>query len=266
MVTNAICDHIVHQKISFPALIEERNNNKENLLNKWGFPGVIGAVDGTHIAILKPNAEEHNFVNRKGYHSINCQIIAILKPNAEEHNFVNRKGYHSINCQIICDYKLKITNIFANYGGSSHDSFIWRNSQMNDYLRTLYQANERCWLVGNSAYPLLPYLMTPYRNPINDAEERYNQAHISARNVVERCIGLLKMRFRCLLKERTARYAPHFVCKLVKVCAALHNMCIDASIDEELPHVENEELAGHDIVPQQIRNPHEQGVQMRKIS
>lgn len=33
---------------------------------KTGFPGVIGAIDGTHVAIFPPKIErEHLFINRK---------------------------------------------------------------------------------------------------------------------------------------------------------------------------------------------------------
>lgn len=46
----------------------------------YGFPGVIGATDYTHVAIIAPKkgnpfyAEALN-INRKGYHSINLQLV-----------------------------------------------------------------------------------------------------------------------------------------------------------------------------------------------
>ena len=40
-----------------------------------GFPGVIGCVDCTHVRILAPTTNEHEFINRKGQHSINVQLI-----------------------------------------------------------------------------------------------------------------------------------------------------------------------------------------------
>lgn len=210
LITMILNEHLVPQKIVFPTSEEERDNLKTEFLRKWGFPGCIGAVDGSHIAILKP-------------------VI-------EEHNFINRKGYHSINCQVICDSQLKIRNVLANFRGSTHDSFIWSSSAINDYMTQVAANNERCWLVGDSGYPLLPYLMTPFRVPANNAEASYNQAHIQSRNCIERCFGMLKMRFRCLLRERTSRYKPEFVCKLMRLCAALHNMCIDGHVEfEEFP-------------------------------
>lgn len=111
-------------------------------------------------------------------------------------------------------------------------------------MRHLHNSGEaNSWLIGDSGYPLQPFLMTPVGNaePFTP-KAAYNQAHMSSRNVVERTIGLLKMRFRCILKERVARYAPDFVAKLVTSCAVLHNMCVDA----EVPLIENNDLLGEE--------------------
>lgn len=52
-------------------------------LEKFNLPNTIGAVDGTQIAITPPNEidelyQEHLYINRKQYHSINCQIVSNL--------------------------------------------------------------------------------------------------------------------------------------------------------------------------------------------
>lgn len=65
-VTTVIIENLVPQLISFPNTVEERNIVKSQFMAKSGFPGTIGAIDGTHIAILKPSVDEHNFINRKG--------------------------------------------------------------------------------------------------------------------------------------------------------------------------------------------------------
>lgn len=46
--------------------------------DKYGMPGVIGCVDGTHVAIVPPKNQEHIYVNRKNYHSINTQLVSTL--------------------------------------------------------------------------------------------------------------------------------------------------------------------------------------------
>ena len=38
------------------------------------FPSVIGAIDETHIPIIAPAEDEHLFVNRRGFHSLNVQV------------------------------------------------------------------------------------------------------------------------------------------------------------------------------------------------
>jgi nuclease HARBI1 len=65
--------------IKFPITNEEKLSLKSEFYNKYGFPGVIGAIDGTHVAMIAPREAENVFVNRKGYHSINVQLVKIEK-------------------------------------------------------------------------------------------------------------------------------------------------------------------------------------------
>lgn len=39
-----------------------------------GFPNILGCIDGTQIRIKKPKQNEVDYVNRKGYHSLNVQV------------------------------------------------------------------------------------------------------------------------------------------------------------------------------------------------
>lgn len=48
---------------------------------KYKFPGVIGCIDGTQIGIFPPSTRntdypEFLYVNRKGFHAINTQIVS----------------------------------------------------------------------------------------------------------------------------------------------------------------------------------------------
>lgn len=50
--------------------------------NDFEIPNVFGLIDGTHIHVVKqciPAAEEHLYVNRKGFHSLNVQVVSYMK-------------------------------------------------------------------------------------------------------------------------------------------------------------------------------------------
>ena len=61
--------------IKWPKEQQEVSNAKAAFYQRGRFPCVIGCVNGTHIRIQAPNENEHNYVNRLGFHSINVQGI-----------------------------------------------------------------------------------------------------------------------------------------------------------------------------------------------
>ncbi|KAJ3662030.1 hypothetical protein Zmor_006397 [Zophobas morio] len=206
---------ILNTVIKFPRNFQELHTKRIQFYNDFGFAGVIGCIDCTHIAIVPPPKNN---------------------PLLPEKAFVNRKGFHSINCQLICDSRLKIMNVVASYPGSTHDSFIWRNLDF--------------FLLGDSGYPLRSWLLTPVRPEPqeNTSEYRFNIQHKRVRSLVERCNGLLKGRFRCCLKDRVLRYRPEVAGKIINACVVLHNLCIENNIpppeDLEEINIRDELVAG----------------------
>lgn len=74
--------------------------------------------------------------------------------------------------------------------------------------------------------------MTPVLNAQpNTPEENHNRVHVQARNCIERCNGVLKIRFRCLLRERVLRYSPEKVGIIINACPILHNICLNGHLD-----------------------------------
>ncbi|XP_018567992.1 putative nuclease HARBI1 [Anoplophora glabripennis] len=98
-----------------------------------------------------------------------------------------------------------------------------------------YNNNERgFWFLGDSGYPLQPWLLTPIEGAQeNTPEGRYTAAHIRVRNTVERCNGVLKMRFRCLLKHRVPHYSPIRGAQIIYSCSVLHNILTSHNIEVE---------------------------------
>jgi len=46
-------------------------------------------------------------------------------------------------------------------------------------------------------------------------EHRFNETFKRCRSTVERCIGLLNGRFRCLLKDRVLHYSPQKAARVI---------------------------------------------------
>lgn len=120
---------------------------------------------------------------------------------------------------------MRILAVDACRPGSCHDSFVWKMSDARRYYAEMYNGGARhIRLLGDSGYGLTPYLMTPYKNPeYGSVQHTFNKRHASARNVVERTIGVVKSRFRCL--QNFIPYTPAKVINIINVCCALHNIC-----------------------------------------
>lgn len=213
IITKIICNNFLGQYIRFPQTNDERNVLKQEFYEKFQLPGIIGLIDCTHATMIAPKRDEEHV-----YYSV-------------------RKACHTKNVQIICDANLRILSINARYGGSTHDSYIWRRSQINSYLQQLYEQGERnTWLLGDSGYGLFPYLMIPASeaeirqlNDVNDKRmfEEYNRRHRQTRNGIERLNGILKARFRILSKDSMLRYTPSKCGRIINCTAILYNILME---------------------------------------
>jgi len=67
-------NRVSNQYIKMPTDQVELNTNMQGFHNIADFPNVR-AIDGTHIRIKSPSEDEHLYVNRKNYHSVNVQGV-----------------------------------------------------------------------------------------------------------------------------------------------------------------------------------------------
>ena len=81
-------------------------------------------------------------------------------------------------------------------------------------------------ILGDSAYPLKDWLLTPYRDNghLTLTERQYNFIHSSTRMVIERAFGILKGRFRRL--NFIEMDSLEDTAKIVNVACTLHNICL----------------------------------------
>src|ERR1044072_7682543 len=76
--------------------------------------------------------------------------------------------------------------------GSVHDAKVYRNSYFYANRSTLIKGND--FLIGDSAYPLSPFLIKPFSKP-NENQTEFNCIFSSHRIVVEHTFGRIKNRF-----------------------------------------------------------------------
>jgi hypothetical protein len=188
---------------------EDAQATIDGFLHRWGFPQCFGAVDGSHIPIIAPSMDPQDYYNRKGFHSIVLQALV--------------------------DHEYKFLNIFVGWPGSCHDARIFANStvfskaQAGNLLpntsRLINGVDVPVVILGDPAYPLLPWLMKPYPGDgsLTPIQRRFNYQLSRARMVVECAFGRLKGRWRCLMKRNDTDLS--FMPTVVSACCVLHNLC-----------------------------------------
>lgn len=126
----------------------------------------------------------------------------------------------------MCDHQNLITHCYAGYPGSVHDQKVFRQSEVADYLngREKFQADSH--ILGDAAYELHQYLLTPFRDNghLTERQRNYNYRHSVARSAVERCTGLLKGRTRSLL-DRLPMQRVDLMAEYIIACCVIHNIC-----------------------------------------
>ncbi|KAJ1138694.1 hypothetical protein NDU88_005075 [Pleurodeles waltl] len=196
-VLSALLKHM-RSYIVFPQ-VEDLPTVKGDFYALGHIPNIIGAIDGKHVALVLP-----------------CRSEQVYR---------NLKSYHLMNVHMVCLADQYISHVNAKFPGSVHDAYILRNSSIPYVMGQLQR--HRVWLLGDSGYPNLSWLLTPVRNPRTRAEERYNEAQGQTRRVIERTFGLLKARFRCLhMTGGSLFYSPKMLCQIIVGCCMLHNLAL----------------------------------------
>ncbi|KAM7305897.1 putative nuclease HARBI1 [Ixodes scapularis] len=214
--------------VAFAETVEERAATQEAFLRRGTLPGVVGCVDGTFVAIKGPSRFDRTVTKALYW----C-----------------RKLHYALNVMVVCDANMRILAVDPSMPGCSHDALVWRQSWVRQQCIAGRLIRHGEYLLGDSGYPLEPWLMTPVpgRPAVSTPAGRYNAAHASMRSVVERCIGLLKSRFRCVQKHRVLYHHPRIAGTIVAACAVLHNICLSAGeSDPGSSSSESESSSGSD--------------------
>jgi hypothetical protein len=119
---------------------------------------VVGAIDGTHISISKPRFGTANY-------------------------FYFKSGGYTLNCQAVVDSNKHFLDLYIGMPGSTNDARIFRRSSLyhlamhNNLFDTRNSMDGFApYLIGDSGYPLLPWLMVLHRSlqQLTVAEKLFN--------------------------------------------------------------------------------------------
>ena len=175
----------------------------------WGFPQAAGAIDGSHVPIIKPLESASDYFNRKGFYSVIIQGLV--------------------------DFRGLFMDVYIGWPGKVHDARVFANSSVYSkgnkgelfpaWTRKMCGCDVPLVILGDPAYPLLPFVMKPYvendRTPPD--QKLFNYRESRARMVVENAFGRLKGRWRCLLKRLDFKFEN--VAYITAACVVLHNLC-----------------------------------------
>ena len=212
-VVKAINDELRHE-ISWPT--GERLQLIMNQFREFsGLPGVVGAIDGTHFHIRKPN-------------------------HSPEDYFYFKSGGYTMQCQAVVDRSRKFIDLSVGMPGSTNDARQLRRRMLYQRATTTNLFNPADavegfipYLIGDKGYPVLPWLITPYRElggRRSVQETLFNRKLSRARSVVENAFGILKQSFRELHSATDLHVT--LLPDVVVTCCILHNMLLGQSAEE----------------------------------
>jgi hypothetical protein len=160
-VSKAIVERLGPGHVRFPRSSDEVQRNvagfKALADGKWGrgtcgIPQVVGAADGSHVPIRKPD------------HSGDA--------------YINRKGYFSTIVHAICDHEGRFIDVFAGYSGRCHDMIVveaspfwgslchgWVGDVMKAHTCRIGNAVVPLMLLGDAAYGSSPFFLPSFKEP-----------------------------------------------------------------------------------------------------
>jgi len=205
---NAIVDMLRSTYIRCPDT-KEYSTISSGFEQSYGFPNVIGCIDGTHIPIKAPARDRDSFINRKGFPSVN--VLAV------------------------CDDQMKFIDVFAERAGSVHDARVLRVSPLGTRLEQGQLGDPAYHILGDSAYPLLPQLLVPYRDNghLTAIQTKFNFIPSETRSRIERAFARLKGKFRHLRGLDCTCIGNALV--LIEAAFVLHNFILvhEGDVDDD---------------------------------
>jgi hypothetical protein len=168
-----------------------------------GIPSVGGSMYTTHIPIIAPKANMGAYFNKR-------------------HTERNQKTSYSITVQGVVDPKGVFTDICIGWPGSMTDHQILEKSAL--FQRANGGALKDVWVVGNSGYSLMDWVLVPYaRQHLTWTQHALNEKVEELQRIAKESFMRLKARWSCLQRRTEMKLQDLPV--VLGACCVLHNIC-----------------------------------------
>ncbi|KAJ0487311.1 putative harbinger transposase-derived nuclease domain-containing protein [Helianthus annuus] len=203
-----------HSHIYWPSTELEMEDVKSKFEKIGGLPNCCGAIGTTHILMRLLNVE--------------CSTNA----------WCDRENNQSMVLSAIVDPTLRFRDISGGWPGSLTDEYIFKESaflelckdgvRLNGKQRQLSEGNEiHEYIVGNSGFPLLKWMLTPYQgDQLGDYEMKFNEMLFKTQMVTNEAFVKLKENWK-ILKGELWRPDKNRLPLIITACCILHNILID---------------------------------------
>ncbi|XP_030487122.2 protein ANTAGONIST OF LIKE HETEROCHROMATIN PROTEIN 1 [Cannabis sativa] len=186
---------------------------KSKLEAEFGLPNCCGSIDATHIIMTLPAVQTSD-------------------------DWCDPENNYSMLVQGVVDHEMRFLDMVTGWPGGMSVSRVLKFSgfyklcnsgdRLDGNSTTLSGGVEiREYIVGGAAYPLLPWLITPYESSgLVSSMASFNAKHEAARLLAVRAFSQLKGGWRILNKvmwRPDKRKLP----SIILVCCLLHNIIID---------------------------------------
>ena len=198
----------------------------------------IGAIDGWLVKIFCPNKTRDSVENPGG--------------------FFSRNGFFVLNVQVIVDKYKRVLWYSSNCKGGQHDSTAFKSTALYASLvERCAELLEKGWyIVGDSAYTLRTFLITPFDGTEHGRkEDNFNYFQSSCRIYVECAFGEIDNRWGIFW--RPLKFSLDNNIQTIEVAFRLHNFIVNYDLDNGIRETVATDLFEEDGLEFLSANPHE---------
>jgi len=196
--TGAVTNHL-SGVVRFPVSTAALQLCAKTMEKRSGIPGIIGALDGSHIGVHPPAGQKAGYINYRRETTI--ILSAVVDP----------RGF------FMC--------VSSGFPGKTHDAGALQQTPLWTEHGEWFSKAGYC-IYGDAAYPLKDWLLTGFRHrKKTDDEIKFNRQGSRARVIIECAFGKLKGQWRVLMRGlETQTHEDWNSC--INTCCILHNLTI----------------------------------------